>query len=76
VGVLYATVRRCSRGCRGWLAGACGAHAGGRADVPLQQPDALLVLLLTLAGLRARARLEGAGTRWLVLAGALVGSGS
>ena len=74
VGVLYATVRR-------WFGPAAGLLAGAvMALTPVatlmfrfNNPDALLVLLLTGAAYALVRALERAGTRWLVLAGSLVG---
>ncbi|MFD0822914.1 glycosyltransferase family 39 protein, partial [Micromonospora zhanjiangensis] len=76
VGVLFATVRR-------WYGPAAGLLAGTVLAVTpvatlmfrFNNPDALLVLLL-VAGAYATVRaVETAGTRWLALAGALVGLG-
>jgi 4-amino-4-deoxy-L-arabinose transferase-like glycosyltransferase len=76
VGVLYATVRR-------WFSPGAALLAGAvMALTPVavlmfrfNNPDALLVLLLTCAAYAVVRALEGASTRWLVLAGALVGLG-
>jgi 4-amino-4-deoxy-L-arabinose transferase-like glycosyltransferase len=76
VGVLYATVRR-------WFSPATALIAGGVvALTPVaalmfryNNPDALLVLLLTASAYATVRAIEGAGTRWLVLAGALTGFG-
>jgi 4-amino-4-deoxy-L-arabinose transferase-like glycosyltransferase len=76
VGVLYATVRR-------WFSAGAALLAGAvMALTPVavlmfrfNNPDALLVLLLTCAAYAVVRALEGASTRWLVLAGALVGLG-
>ena len=74
VGVLYATVRRWFAPGAGLLAGAVLALTPVAALMfRFNNPDALLVLLLVggaYAWLRA---LEAGATRWLVLAGALVG---
>ncbi|MEV1015459.1 glycosyltransferase family 39 protein [Micromonospora sp. NPDC049801] len=76
VGVLYASVKR-------WYGPAAGLIAGAVLAVTpvatlmfrFNNPDALLVLLL-LGGAYATVRaLETASTRWIVLAGALVGFG-
>ncbi|CCH18307.1 Glycosyl transferase family 39 (fragment) [Micromonospora lupini str. Lupac 08] len=76
VGVLYATVKR-------WYGPAAGLIAGAVLAVTpvatlmfrFNNPDALLVLLL-VAGAYATVRaLETASTRWIVLAGTLVGFG-
>jgi 4-amino-4-deoxy-L-arabinose transferase-like glycosyltransferase len=76
VAVLYATVRR-------WFTPAAGLLAGTiLALTPVavlmfrfNNPDALLVLLLTIAAYAVTRALEAASTRWLVLAGSLVGLG-
>jgi len=76
VAVLYATVRR-------WFTPAAGLLAGAvLALTPVavlmfrfNNPDALLVLLLTVAAYAVTRALEAASTRWLVLAGSLVGLG-
>jgi 4-amino-4-deoxy-L-arabinose transferase-like glycosyltransferase len=74
VGLLYATVRR--------VAGSGPALAAGAlfALTPVavlmfrfNNPDALLVLLLVAAAYAVTRAVERAGTRWLVLAGTLVG---
>jgi 4-amino-4-deoxy-L-arabinose transferase-like glycosyltransferase len=74
VGMLYATVRR--------VAGAWPALAAGAlfALTPVavlmfrfNNPDALLVLLLVSAAYAVTRAVERAGTRWLVLAGTLIG---
>ncbi|WP_431976932.1 ArnT family glycosyltransferase [Micromonospora haikouensis] len=76
VGVLFATVRR-------WYGPAAGLIAGAVLAVTpvatlmfrFNNPDALLVLLL-IGGAYATVRaVETASTRWIVLAGALVGFG-
>ncbi|MEV6815029.1 glycosyltransferase family 39 protein [Micromonospora sp. NPDC051296] len=76
VGLLYATVRR-------WYGPAAGLIAGTvLALTPVatlmfrfNNPDALLVLLLVAAAYATVRALETASTRWLALAGALVGFG-
>ncbi len=76
VGVLYATVRR-------WFSPAAALIAGAvLALTPVatlmfrfNNPDALLVLLLVGAAYAMTRAIERAGTRWLLLAGALVGFG-
>ncbi|MDQ1539360.1 MAG: hypothetical protein QOH29_86 [Actinomycetota bacterium] len=76
VAILYATVRR-------WFTPAAGLLAGAVAALTpvavlmfrFNNPDALLVLLLTTAAYAVTRALEGASTRWLVLAGSLVGFG-
>ncbi|HEY5033327.1 MAG TPA: glycosyltransferase family 39 protein, partial [Actinomycetes bacterium] len=76
VGVLYATVRR-------WFSPAAALLAGAvLALTPVatlmfrfNNPDALLVLLLVAAAYAMTRAVEKAGTRWLLLAGALVGFG-
>ena len=74
VGVLYAAVRR-------WFGPAAGLVAGlALALTPVaalmfrfNNPDALLVLLLTVAAYTMVRALENGRSRWLVLAGVLVG---
>lgn len=74
VGVLYATVRR-------WFTPAAALIAGAvLALTPVavlmfrfNNPDAMLVLLLTVAAYATVRALERAGTWWLVLAGSAVG---
>ena len=76
VGVLYATVRR-------WFSPAAALIAGAvLALTPVatlmfrfNNPDALLVLLLVGAAYAMTRAIERAGSRWLLLAGALVGFG-
>ena len=76
VGVLYATVRR-------WFSPAAGLIAGAvLATTPVavlmfrfNNPDALLVLLLTGAAYAMVRAHEDGRTRWIVLACALVGTG-
>ncbi len=76
VAVLYATVRR-------WFGPAAGILAGvAMALTPVatlmfrfNNPDALLTLLLTLAAYAVTRAIEAGKTRWLVLAGALLGFG-
>jgi 4-amino-4-deoxy-L-arabinose transferase-like glycosyltransferase len=74
VGVLYAAVRR-------WFGPAAGLIAGlAMALTPVaalmfrfNNPDALLVLLLTVSAYAVVRALENGRSRWLVLAGVLVG---
>ncbi len=76
VGVLYLTVRR-------WFSPAAGLLAGGvLALTPVavlmfrfNNPDALLVLLLTLAAYCTVRGLESGRTRWIVLMAVFVGTG-
>ena len=76
VGVLYATVRR-------WFGPAAGILAGvAVALTPVaalmfryNNPDALLTLLMTVAAYAVTRAIEAGKTRWLVLAGALLGFG-
>jgi 4-amino-4-deoxy-L-arabinose transferase-like glycosyltransferase len=76
VGVLYATVRR-------WFGPAAGIIAGAvMAVMPVatlmfrfNNPDALLVLVMVLAAYAITRALESGHTRWLVLAGGLLGLG-
>lgn len=74
VGVLYATVRR-------WFSPSAGLIAGAvMALTPVatlmfrfNNPDALLVLLLTLGAYATVRAVEKASTKWLMLVGVLVG---
>ena len=76
VGVLYAAVRR-------WFGPAAGLTAGAvLALTPVatlmfrfDNPDALLVLVMTLAGYTITRAIESGRTRWVVLTGALLGLG-
>ncbi|MEW6583822.1 MAG: glycosyltransferase family 39 protein, partial [Actinomycetota bacterium] len=76
VWLVYATVRR-------WFPPAAALLAGAvMALTPVavlmfrfNNPDALLVLLLTAAAYAVVRAIEGGGTRWLVLAGVAVGLG-
>jgi 4-amino-4-deoxy-L-arabinose transferase-like glycosyltransferase len=76
VGVLYATVRR-------WFGPAAGLIAGVvTALTPVatlmfrfDNPDAALVLVMTLGAYAITRAVESGRTRWVVLAGALVGLG-
>jgi 4-amino-4-deoxy-L-arabinose transferase-like glycosyltransferase len=76
VGVLYATVRRWHGPVAGLLAGAVLALTPAAALMfRFNNPDALLVLLLTLAAWATVRALERADGRWLALAGAFIGCG-
>ena len=76
VGVVYASVRRYFTAQAGLLAGAVLALTPVAALMfRFNNPDALLVLLLTLAVYVTLRAVEDGRTRWLVLAGALVGLG-
>ncbi len=76
VGVVYASVRRYFSAQAGLLAGAVVALTPVAALMfRFNNPDALLVLLLTLAVYVTLRAVEDGRTRWLVLAGALVGLG-
>jgi 4-amino-4-deoxy-L-arabinose transferase-like glycosyltransferase len=74
VAILYAAVKR-------WFGPAAGLLAGAvLALTPVaglmfrfNNPDALLVLLMTAAGYAVMRAIERGRTRWLVLAGALIG---
>ena len=74
VALVYATVRR-------WFGASAGLIAAAVTAVTpvavlmfrFNNPDALLVLLLTAATYAVTRALEGASVRWLALAGALVG---
>ncbi len=76
VGVLYATVRR-------WSGPAAATIAGGvLALIPVatlmfrfDNPDALLVLVMTLAAYTITRAVESGLTRWVALTGALLGLG-
>ncbi|MBY8877605.1 glycosyltransferase family 39 protein [Actinacidiphila acidipaludis] len=74
VGVLYAAVRRRFSAGAGLLAGAVLAVTPVAALMfRFNNPDALLALLMVLAVYCVLRALEGARTRWLVLAGAVFG---
>jgi len=74
VGILYATVRRVSTPTAGLLAGAALATTPVAALMfRYDNPDALLVLLMTAAAYATVRAVERAGVRWLMLAGALIG---
>jgi 4-amino-4-deoxy-L-arabinose transferase-like glycosyltransferase len=76
VAVLHATVRRWFSPGAGLLAGAVLAFSPVAALIfRFNNPDALLVLLLTAAAYAMVRALETASARWLALAGALVGFG-
>jgi 4-amino-4-deoxy-L-arabinose transferase-like glycosyltransferase len=76
VGVLYLAVRRHAGAAAGLIAGAVLALTPVSAVMfRFNNPDALLVLLLVGAAYALLRALERASTRWLVLAGALVGAG-
>ena len=76
VGVLYATVRRWSGPAAGLLAGAALASTPVAALMfRFNNPDALLVLLMTLAAYAITRAIDSGRTRWLVLAGTLIGVG-
>ena len=76
VGVLYATVRR-------WFGPAAALIAGAVAALTpvavlmfrFDNPDALLVLVMTLAAYTITRAIESGLTRWIVLTGALLGLG-
>jgi 4-amino-4-deoxy-L-arabinose transferase-like glycosyltransferase len=76
VGVLYATVRRWFGAGAGLLAGAVLALTPvATLMFRFNNPDALLVLVLVGAAYGVTRALEGAATRWLLLAYGLVGLG-
>lgn len=74
VGVMYAAVRRVSGPGAGLLAGAALALTPVAVLMfRYNNPDALLVLLLVVAGYCMVRGVETAGTRWLVLVGVVLG---
>src|SRR6202045_4745965 len=74
VAVLYATVKRWFGPGAGLLAGLVLALTPVAALIfRFNNPDALLVLLMTAAGYAVTRAVERDRTRWLVLAGVLVG---
>jgi 4-amino-4-deoxy-L-arabinose transferase-like glycosyltransferase len=74
VGVLYLAVRRVAGPGAGLLAGAAAALTPVAVLMfRFDNPDALLVLLLTLAAYALTRALEGARLRWLLAVGALLG---
>ena len=74
VGVLYATVRRWFGPLAGLIAGAIMALTPvATLMFRFDNPDALLVLLITLAAYATTRAIESGRTRWLVLAGACSG---
>jgi 4-amino-4-deoxy-L-arabinose transferase-like glycosyltransferase len=76
VGVLFATVRRWAGPVAGLLASVTLALTPVAALMfRFNNPDALLVLLLTCAGYAVVRAVDRDSTWWLVLAGALVGAG-
>jgi 4-amino-4-deoxy-L-arabinose transferase-like glycosyltransferase len=76
VGVVYATVRRHFGAGAGLLAGAVLATTPVAVLMfRFNNPDALLVLLLTIAAYATVRAVENGSTRWLVLVGTLVGFG-
>jgi 4-amino-4-deoxy-L-arabinose transferase-like glycosyltransferase len=76
VGLVFATVRRWFTPAAGLLAGAVVALTPVAALMfRFNNPDALLVLLLTAATYATVRAIEDGGIRWLALAGMLVGTG-
>lgn len=74
VALVHAAVRRTSGRVAGLLAGLVLALTPAAALIfRFNNPDALLVLLMTLGAYAVVRALEGARTRWLVLAGAALG---
>jgi len=74
VALLYAAVRRWFGPSAGLIAGAVLALTPAAALMfRFNNPDALLVLLMTAAGYAVQRALERDRTRWLVLAGLLIG---
>jgi 4-amino-4-deoxy-L-arabinose transferase-like glycosyltransferase len=75
-GLLYGTVRRWSGAAAGLIAAAVVASTPVAALMfRFDNPDALLVLLLTGAAYGTTRAIESGRTRWLVLAGTLLGFG-
>jgi len=75
-GILYATVRRWSGPAAGLLAAAVMATTPvATLMFRFNNPDALLVLLMTAAAYAVTRAVESGRTRWIVLAGALLGFG-
>ena len=76
VGVLYATVRRWSGPAAATIAGAALALTPVAALMfRFDNPDALLVLVMTLAAYTITRAVESGLTRWVALTGALLGLG-
>jgi 4-amino-4-deoxy-L-arabinose transferase-like glycosyltransferase len=76
VAVLYATVRRWSGPAAALIAGAVlAATPVATLMFRFNNPDALLVLVMTAAAYAMTRAIEGGRTRWIVLAGALLGFG-
>ncbi|MGA7671764.1 MAG: glycosyltransferase family 39 protein [Nitrolancea sp.] len=76
VGLLYLTIRRWFSPAAALLAGAVMALTPVAALMfRFNNPDALLVLLMVGAAYAVTRSLENGGTRWLLLAGALIGFG-
>jgi 4-amino-4-deoxy-L-arabinose transferase-like glycosyltransferase len=76
VGVLYAAVRRWFGPAAGLLAGAALALTPVAALMfRFNNPDALLVLLMTIAAYALTRAIEDGRTRWLALVGAMIGFG-
>ena len=74
VGLLYATVRRWSGPSAGLIAGALLAVTPAAVLMfRFDNPDALLVLLMVAGAYAVTRALEHASTRWLLLAGVLIG---
>ncbi|WP_300010524.1 glycosyltransferase family 39 protein [Pseudonocardia sp.] len=74
VGLLHAAVRRVSGPVAGLVAGAAFALTPVAVLMfRFNNPDALLVLLMVAAAYAVVRAIERAGTRWLVLAGLLIG---
>jgi len=76
VGVLYTTVRRWFGPRAGLVAGAVMAVAPVAALMfRFDDPDALLTLMITLAGYAMTRAIESGRTRWIVLTGVFLGAG-
>lgn len=74
IAVLYAAVRRCSGPAAGLIAGTVLALTPVAALMfRFNNPDALLVLLLVVAGYCMVRAIEAASNRWMVLTGCVIG---
>ncbi len=74
VALVFGTVRRCSGAAAGMIAGAVLALTPVAAVMfRYNNPDALLVLLLTAAGYFMVRTIESGSTRWIALTGTMIG---